>query len=215
MLLALRMRVWDAWVGGCAYVYVCTCDPPPPTPPTPHTTTTTRPHFKKKKKQGGYIEIRPAGVHKGAFLGRVLASMQEHGKFVDFVLVVGDDASDEYMFTAAEDYAGRCRCCECVCGCVCGCVIGCMLAVCVCLYVCACVACLCVWCGLLWWGGGHPWWGGGGGGGVASPPQPPFPYTTSLSHNTHTSHQPQRNSRGRCRPTRARWGRSPRPPGPS
>jgi trehalose-6-phosphatase len=50
--------------------------------------------------------VRPQGVHKGAFLDRVLASMLEHGKQADFVLVVGDDASDEYMFTAAEDYAG-------------------------------------------------------------------------------------------------------------
>lgn len=47
-------------------------------------------------------------MHKGAFLDRVLASMQEHGKQADFVLVIGDDASDEYMFTAAEDYAGAC-----------------------------------------------------------------------------------------------------------
>lgn len=56
-------------------------------------------------------------MHKGAFLARVLASLEEHGKAADFVLVVGDDASDEFMFTAAEDYAGVCGCvCMCVCG---------------------------------------------------------------------------------------------------
>jgi len=60
--------------------------------------------------QGGYIEVRPQGVHKGAFLDRVLTSMLEHGKQADFVLVIGDDASDEYMFTAAEDYAGAYAC---------------------------------------------------------------------------------------------------------
>ena len=37
------------------------------------------------RHQGGYIEIRPSGVHKGAFLDRVLASMQEHGKQVRFI----------------------------------------------------------------------------------------------------------------------------------
>ncbi len=49
-------------------------------------------------------------MHKGAFLDRVLTSMLEHGKQADFVLVIGDDASDEYMFTAAEDYAGAYAC---------------------------------------------------------------------------------------------------------
>ena len=33
--------------------------------------------------------------------------MFEHGKQVDFLLVIGDDASDEYMFGAAEEYAGN------------------------------------------------------------------------------------------------------------
>jgi len=55
--------------------------------------------------QGGYLEVRPEGVHKGSFLERVLGRMAEHGKTVDFLLVVGDDASDESMFTAAADYA--------------------------------------------------------------------------------------------------------------
>ncbi|EWM21423.1 trehalose phosphate synthase [Nannochloropsis gaditana] len=60
-----------------------------------------------KALQGGYLEVRPEGVHKGSFLEKVLGEMAEHGKVVDFLLVVGDDASDESMFTAAADYAAN------------------------------------------------------------------------------------------------------------
>ena len=49
----------------------------------------------------GYIEVRPSGVSKGLFLAHVLASLralENSSSKVDFVLAIGDDASDEPMF---------------------------------------------------------------------------------------------------------------------
>lgn len=48
--------------------------------------------------RGGYVEVRPAGVDKGALLRRVLKALEAAGRPADFALVVGDDASDEAMF---------------------------------------------------------------------------------------------------------------------
>ena len=46
----------------------------------------------------GYIEARRAGVSKGLFMRHALSTMKSLGKEPDFVLGVGDDASDEPMF---------------------------------------------------------------------------------------------------------------------
>ena len=46
----------------------------------------------------GYIEVRPSGVSKGLFLEHILVSLQSINDHADFVLAVGDDATDEPMF---------------------------------------------------------------------------------------------------------------------
>jgi trehalose 6-phosphate synthase/phosphatase len=46
----------------------------------------------------GYIEVRAHGVSKGYFLEHLLTVLQSKGISVDFVMAVGDDASDEPMF---------------------------------------------------------------------------------------------------------------------
>jgi len=48
--------------------------------------------------RGGYVEVRPAGVDKGAFLKRLLVTLAAAARPADFALVVGDDESDEPMF---------------------------------------------------------------------------------------------------------------------
>lgn len=46
----------------------------------------------------GYIEVRPSGVSKGLFLEHALTSLKSIYDNVDFLLAIGDDASDEPMF---------------------------------------------------------------------------------------------------------------------
>ena len=46
----------------------------------------------------GYIEVRPAGVSKGLFLEHAFSTMKAINKPVDFLMAIGDDASDEPMF---------------------------------------------------------------------------------------------------------------------
>ena len=53
---------------------------------------------------GGYVEVRPAGVDKGAFLNRLLRVLSAAGRPADFALVVGDDESDEPMFRALANW---------------------------------------------------------------------------------------------------------------
>ena len=53
---------------------------------------------------GGYVEVRPAGVDKGAFLNRLLRALSAAGRPADFALVVGDDESDEPMFRALSTW---------------------------------------------------------------------------------------------------------------
>ncbi|KAI4368116.1 hypothetical protein MLD38_016712 [Melastoma candidum] len=50
-------------------------------------------------KSGQFIvEVKPQGVSKGVVAEKILASMSEKGRQVDFVLCIGDDRSDEDMF---------------------------------------------------------------------------------------------------------------------
>uniref|UniRef100_A0A1J3FF76 alpha,alpha-trehalose-phosphate synthase (UDP-forming) n=1 Tax=Noccaea caerulescens TaxID=107243 RepID=A0A1J3FF76_NOCCA len=44
------------------------------------------------------VEVKPQGVNKGLVAERLLTTMQEKGKLLDFILCVGDDRSDEDMF---------------------------------------------------------------------------------------------------------------------
>eukprot|EP00752_Nemacystus_decipiens_P007782 g6950.t1 len=54
---------------------------------------------------GGYIEVRPGGVNKGAFVSAVLSRQVEMGLMPDFILAMGDEESDEMMYEAVEDFS--------------------------------------------------------------------------------------------------------------
>ena len=47
------------------------------------------------------IEVKPQGVSKGGIVERILNDLSRRGP-PDFVLCIGDDRSDEDMFTAME-----------------------------------------------------------------------------------------------------------------
>jgi trehalose 6-phosphate synthase/phosphatase len=47
----------------------------------------------------GYIEVRPQGVSKGLFLQHALSKLKKYHRNVDFLMAIGDDSSDEPMFT--------------------------------------------------------------------------------------------------------------------
>ena len=47
----------------------------------------------------GYVEVKIRGVNKGAAVGQILAALQSEMNIKpDFILSIGDDRSDEYMF---------------------------------------------------------------------------------------------------------------------
>lgn len=46
----------------------------------------------------GYVEVKPKGINKGAFLSFILKDLIKIGKTPDFVMTVGDDTADEAMF---------------------------------------------------------------------------------------------------------------------
>ena len=51
----------------------------------------------------GYLEVRPEGVDKGRTVELLMSKMMEGGRQpVDFVLALGDDNSDEFMFQSLE-----------------------------------------------------------------------------------------------------------------
>jgi len=54
----------------------------------------------------GYLEVRPHGINKGAMLDHMLSMLQSNSGGVDFVLCIGDDTSDEYMFSALQERYG-------------------------------------------------------------------------------------------------------------
>ena len=51
------------------------------------------------------VEVKPQGVSKGGAVERILLDMSSHGSAPDFILCVGDDRSDEDMFTAIDHVA--------------------------------------------------------------------------------------------------------------
>ena len=51
-----------------------------------------------------YIEERPEGVDKGSIVDRIISTMETvNDTFVDYVLCIGDDKSDERMFAYLEN----------------------------------------------------------------------------------------------------------------
>ena len=48
------------------------------------------------------VEVKPTGVSKGGAVERILSGLAAHGAAPEFVLCIGDDRSDEDMFTATE-----------------------------------------------------------------------------------------------------------------
>ena len=50
----------------------------------------------------GYLEIRPRGINKGVILDHIMEQLHANTGGVDFVLCVGDDSADEYMFSALQ-----------------------------------------------------------------------------------------------------------------
>lgn len=66
-------------------------------------------HFQVEVLTGNdYLEVRPEGVDKGVIVDRIMSTLESSGSgYVDFVLCMGDDLSDEFMFQYLEDK--RCR----------------------------------------------------------------------------------------------------------
>uniref|UniRef100_K3W8D4 CBM20 domain-containing protein n=2 Tax=Globisporangium ultimum (strain ATCC 200006 / CBS 805.95 / DAOM BR144) TaxID=431595 RepID=K3W8D4_GLOUD len=55
-----------------------------------------------------YLEVRPEGVDKGVIVDRIMSTLESQGNnYVDFILCVGDDSSDEFMFQYLEDMRSR------------------------------------------------------------------------------------------------------------
>lgn len=55
-----------------------------------------------------YLEVRPEGVDKGVIVDRIMSTLENvSGAHVDFVLCVGDDLSDEFMFQYLEERQSR------------------------------------------------------------------------------------------------------------
>ena len=50
----------------------------------------------------GYLEVRPSGINKGVMLDHVISQLYSHSGGIDFVLCIGDDSADEYMFSALQ-----------------------------------------------------------------------------------------------------------------
>uniref|UniRef100_M4BDC5 CBM20 domain-containing protein n=1 Tax=Hyaloperonospora arabidopsidis (strain Emoy2) TaxID=559515 RepID=M4BDC5_HYAAE len=66
-------------------------------------------HFQVEVVTGtDYLEVRPEGVDKGVIVDRVMSTIEStSGQYVDFILCIGDDLSDEFMFQYLEDVRGR------------------------------------------------------------------------------------------------------------
>ncbi|KAG1712304.1 hypothetical protein DVH05_000051 [Phytophthora capsici] len=66
-------------------------------------------HFQVEVVTGtDYLEVRPEGVDKGVIVDRVMSTIEStSGQYVDFILCVGDDLSDEFMFQYLEEARNR------------------------------------------------------------------------------------------------------------
>ena len=54
----------------------------------------------------GYLEVRPRGINKGVILDHMISLLYSNCGGVDFVLCIGDDSADEYMFSALQERFG-------------------------------------------------------------------------------------------------------------
>lgn len=66
-------------------------------------------HFQVEVVTGtDYLEVRPEGVDKGVIVDRVMSTIEStSGQYVDFILCMGDDLSDELMFQYLEGVRSR------------------------------------------------------------------------------------------------------------
>ncbi|RLN62865.1 hypothetical protein BBP00_00004504 [Phytophthora kernoviae] len=66
-------------------------------------------HFQVEVVTGtDYLEVRPEGVDKGVIVDRVMSTIEStSGQYADFILCIGDDLSDEFMFQYLEDVRSR------------------------------------------------------------------------------------------------------------
>jgi len=66
-------------------------------------------HFQVEVVTGtDYLEVRPEGVDKGVIVDRVMSTIEStSGQYVDFILCVGDDLSDEFMFQYLDEVRSR------------------------------------------------------------------------------------------------------------
>jgi len=55
----------------------------------------------------GYVEVRPKGVNKGAIVDHIVSQLYTHSGGVDFILCIGDDSADEFMFQALNSRFGE------------------------------------------------------------------------------------------------------------
>ncbi|DAZ96599.1 TPA: hypothetical protein N0F65_000165 [Lagenidium giganteum] len=66
-------------------------------------------HFQVEVLTGNdYLEVRPEGVDKGVIVDRIMSTLESTGgTYADFILCVGDDLSDEFMFQYLEEMRSR------------------------------------------------------------------------------------------------------------
>lgn len=54
---------------------------------------------------GEYLEVRPEGVDKGNMVDRIISTIEStNERHADFILCIGDDKSDEFMFSYLEEH---------------------------------------------------------------------------------------------------------------
>lgn len=55
------------------------------------------------QKGKGYIEVRPHGINKGVMVDHIVSELYATSGGIDFILCIGDDSGDEYMFQALAE----------------------------------------------------------------------------------------------------------------
>ena len=90
-------------VRACTCVHVRACERPPPPPSFSH----PPPLFSRQiQHDSGEVGIAPKYLHKGSFVKRILhIATEAHERAPpDFIFVIGDDFSDEKMFSSALSF---------------------------------------------------------------------------------------------------------------
>ena len=57
----------------------------------------------------GYLEVRPKGVDKGQIVDHMVNLLYSTSGGVDFILCIGDDSADEFMFTKLHNRFDKVR----------------------------------------------------------------------------------------------------------